>query len=139
MLVDGYNIIFAWKELRELAEVNIDSARDKLIEVLVNYQGYKACRLLLVFDAYRVKGGRESIVKYAGIDVIYTKEAETADEYIAKTGKKLASEGRVTVATSDSLVQMIIFGSGAIRMSANELENEIRYAEEKIRESGRVI
>ena len=139
LLVDGYNIIFAWKDLRELAEVNIDSARDKLIEVLVNYQGYKACRLLLVFDAYRVKGGRESIVKYAGIDVIYTKEAETADEYIAKTGKKLASEGRVTVATSDSLVQMIIFGSGAIRMSANELENEVRYTEEKIRESGRVI
>lgn len=134
LLVDGYNIIFAWEELKELANVNIDSARDRLIDILINYQGYKGNRLILVFDAYKVKGGKENLVKQGGIDIIYTREAETADEYIAKTSQALRKEGRVTVATSDSLVQMIIFGSGAIRLSANELLREVRVVEEKIKE-----
>lgn len=134
LLVDGYNIIFAWDELKELANVNIDSARDRLIDILINYQGYKGNRLILVFDAYKVKGGKENLVKQGGIDIIYTREAETADEYIAKTSQILAKEGRVTVATSDSLVQMIIFGSGAVRLSANELLREVEFVEERIKE-----
>lgn len=134
LLVDGYNIIFAWDELRELAKLNIDSARDRLIRILADYQGFKGHHLILVFDAYRVEGGREKQLKQDGLDIIYTKEAETADQYIAKTSKKLTKEGQVLVATSDSLVQMIIFGSGAIRLSAQDLLYEVNFVKEKIRE-----
>ena len=129
LLVDGYNIIFAWQELKELAGINIDSARDKLIEKLANYQGYKGCKLILVFDAYKVPSGRENIIKQGNMCIVYTKEAETADQYIAKTSLELTKEGMVRVATSDALVQMIIFGSGAARVSARELEAEVRYVE----------
>ena len=134
LLVDGYNIIFAWQELKELAEINIDSARDKLIEKLANYQGYKGCKLILVFDAYKVRGGKENVIKQGYMWIVYTKEAETADRYIAKTSLELTGKGRVRVATSDALIQMIIFGSGAVRTSARELEAEVKYVEGLISE-----
>ena len=134
LLVDGYNIIFAWQELKELADINIDSARDKLIEKLANYQGYKGCKLILVFDAYKVKGGKENVIKQGDMWIVYTKEAETADRYIAKASLELTGKGLVRVATSDALIQMIIFGSGAVRTSARELEAEIRYVEGQISE-----
>ena len=134
LLVDGYNIIFAWQEVKELADINIDSARDKLIEKLANYQGYKGCKLILVFDAYKVKGGKENVIKQDGLWIVYTKEAETADRYIAKASLELTSKGMVRVATSDALIQMIIFGSGAVRTSARELEAEVKYVEGQIAE-----
>ena len=134
LLVDGYNIIFAWQELKELAEINIDSARDKLIEKLANYQGYRGCKLILVFDAYKVRGGKENVIKQGDMWIVYTKEAETADRYIAKASLELTGKGLVRVATSDALIQMIIFGSGAVRTSARELEAEIRYVEGQISE-----
>ena len=134
LLVDGYNIIFAWQELKELADINIDSARDKLIEKLANYQGYKGCKLILVFDAYKVKGGKENVIKQGDMWIVYTKEAETADRYIAKASLELTGKGMVRVATSDALIQMIIFGSGAIRTSARELEAEVKYVEGQIAE-----
>ena len=134
LLVDGYNIIFAWQELKELADINIDSARDKLIEKLANYQGYRGCKLILVFDAYKVRGGKENVIKQGDMWIVYTKEAETADRYIAKASLELTGKGLVRVATSDALIQMIIFGSGAVRTSARELEAEIRYVEGQISE-----
>lgn len=134
LLVDGYNIIFAWQELKELADINIDSARDKLIEKLANYQGYKGCKLILVFDAYKVKGGKENVIKQGDMWIVYTKEAETADRYIAKASLELTGKGIVRVATSDALIQMIIFGSGAVRASARELEAEVKYVEGQIAE-----
>ena len=134
LLVDGYNIIFAWQELKELAEINIDSARDKLIEKLANYQGYRGCKLIIVFDAYKVRGGKENIIKQGDMWIVYTKEAETADRYIAKASLELTGKGMVRVATSDALIQMIIFGSGAVRTSARELEAEVKYVEGLISE-----
>ena len=134
LLVDGYNIIFAWQELKELADINIDSARDKLIEKLANYQGYRGCKLILVFDAYKVRGGKENVIKQGDMWIVYTKEAETADRYIAKASLELTSKGLVRVATSDALIQMIIFGSGAVRTSARELEAEVKYVEGQISE-----
>ena len=134
LLVDGYNIIFAWQELKELADINIDSARDKLIEKLANYQGYKGCKLILVFDAYKVRGGKENVIKQGDMWIVYTKEAETADRYIAKASLELTGKGMVRVATSDALIQMIIFGSGAVRTSARELEAEVKYVEGLIAE-----
>ena len=134
LLVDGYNIIFAWQELKELADINIDSARDKLIEKLANYQGYKGCKLILVFDAYKVRGGKENVIKQGNLWIVYTKEAETADRYIAKASLELTGKGMVRVATSDALIQMIIFGSGAVRTSARELEAEVKYVEGLISE-----
>lgn len=134
LLVDGYNIIFAWQELKELADINIDSARDKLIEKLANYQGYRGCKLILVFDAYKVKGGKENVIKQGDMWIVYTKEAETADRYIAKASLELTDKGMVRVATSDALIQMIIFGSGAVRTSARELEAEVKYVEGQISE-----
>ncbi len=121
LLVDGYNIIFAWEDLRELAAVNIDSARDKLMDELCNYQGYLGNTLILVFDAYKVKGNPGSVMKYHNIYVVYTKEAETADQYIEKTVHEIGKKYSVTVATSDALEQMIIWGSGATRLSARGL------------------
>ena len=134
LLVDGYNIIFAWQELKELADINIDSARDKLIEKLANYQGYRGCKLILVFDAYKVRGGKENVIKQGDMWIVYTKEAETADRYIAKASLELTGKGLVRVATSDALIQMIIFGSGAVRTSARELEAEVKYVEGQISE-----
>lgn len=134
LLVDGYNIIFAWEELRELAKMNLDSARTKLMDMLCNYQGYKKMKLILVFDAYKVSGGQGSISQYHNIYVIYTKEAETADQYIEKTVHEIGQKYDVTVATSDNLEQMIIYGSGAKRLSADRLLEELQQAQAEIRE-----
>lgn len=131
LLVDGYNVIFAWPELNELSKINISSARDKLIDEMCNYQGYAGGTLILVFDAYKVKGNPGSIQKINNIHVVYTKEAETADQYIEKTVHRIASEYKVTVATSDGLEQMIIWGEGATRMSSlGLLEDMNRLAKE---------
>lgn len=132
LLVDGYNIIFAWEELKELSKHSLDAARDRLIDILCNYQGFRRCHVILVFDAYKVKGGQGSMEKIHGIDVVYTKEAETADMYIEKTTHALGGKHRVRVATSDSLEQIIILGGGAIRVSANEFLDEIKTAEKAI-------
>lgn len=133
-LVDGYNIIFAWEELRELASRNIDSARDRLMDIMCNYQGYLGCVLILVFDAYKVKGNLGSVTSYHNIYVVYTKEAETADQYIEKTVHKIGHDYQVTVATSDALEQMIIWGDGAMRMSALGLKDAVEKAGEELRE-----
>ncbi len=134
LLVDGYNIIFAWDELKELAKINLDSARTRLMDMLCNYQGYKKMKLILVFDAYKVSGGQGSVLQYHNIHVIYTKEAETADQYIEKTVNEIGQKYDVTVATSDSLEQMIIFGSGARRLSAKGLWEEMQASQAKLRE-----
>ena len=134
LLVDGYNIIFSWEDLRELAKVNIESARNRLMDVLSNYQGFHKCVVILVFDAYRVEGGQGSVQKYHNIDVVFTKEAETADQYIEKTAHKLGRNHQVTVATSDALEQVIIYGQGARRLSARELLEEVELTKKQIRE-----
>ncbi len=133
-LVDGYNIIFSWEELRSLAAVNMDAARDRLIDILSDFHGTRSGTLILIFDAYKVRGGTREVTKYNNIYVVYTKEAETADAYIEKTVHTLTDKGNVTVATSDGLVQMIIFGEGARRMSARELEAEVAASRERIRD-----
>lgn len=133
LLVDGYNIIFAWDELKELAEINIEAARDKLMDILCNYQGYKKCTLILVFDAYKVEGNPGEVFKYHNIYVVYTKEAETADQYIEKTVRRMDRKYRVTVATSDALEQVIILGQGAQRLSAPGLKEEVELMLKEIR------
>ena len=134
LLVDGYNIIFAWEDLKDLADANIDAARDKLTDMLCNYQGYKKCTLILVFDAYKVKGNPGSVQKYHNIHVVYTKEAETADQYIEKTVHEIGRKNHVTVATSDRLEQVIILGQGGTRMSARELREDMELVAGQIRE-----
>lgn len=133
LLVDGYNIIFAWQELRELAAINIDSARDRLIDIMSNYQGYLGSTVIVVFDAYKVKGNPGSVLQYHNIHVVYTKEAETADQYIEKTVHEIGHKYQVTVATSDALEQMIIWGEGAVRMSAQGLFEAVERAKEDMR------
>ncbi len=134
LLVDGYNIIFAWEELAELARIDLDAARHRLIQILCNYQGYRRCELILVFDAYKVKGNPGSIERQHGIHVVYTKEAETADMYIEKVTHTLAKEHRVRVATSDGLEQIIILGHGAVRVPARQFREEVEQVERAIRE-----
>ena len=135
LLVDGYNIIFAWEELRSLAAVNIDSARDKLMDICCDYQGYMGCTLILVYDAYKVKGNPGSVLQYHNIHVVYTKEAETADQYIEKTVHKIGLKNRVTVATSDALEQMIIWGEGATRLSAAGFQEAVKAARARFQEN----
>ena len=134
LLVDGYNIIFSWEMLRELSKVNIESARNLLMDVLCDYQGFNGCALILVFDAYRVEGGQERVFNYHNIHVVFTKEAETADQYIEKTVHKIGKKADVTVATSDALEQVIIYGQGARRMAARELLEEVELTREKVLE-----
>ena len=134
LLVDGYNIIFSWEELNELAKENIHAACDKLMDILSNYQGYRKCTLILVFDAYKVEGHVEEIIPYHNIYVVYTKEAETADQYIEKTVHRIGRQYQVTVATSDGLEQVIIMGQGAHRISAQGLKKEIEDTEKTARE-----
>ena len=136
LLVDGYNIVHAWDDLRAIAREDLDGARMRLIDRLRNYQGWKKCRLIVVFDAYKVKGNPGSVEKVGDIFVVYTREAETADMYIEKATYALAKERRehrVRVATSDGLEQMIILGHGAVRMPAAELEFEVKQVEAGIR------
>lgn len=137
LLVDGYNIIFAWEDLKELAAANIDGAREKLMDILCNYQGFKKSTLILVFDAYKVKGNPGSVETYHNIHVVYTKEAETADQYIEKTVHEIGRKYRVTVATSDQLEQVIILGQGGQRMSARELLEDVIEVSHQIRETAR--
>ena len=134
LLVDGYNIIFAWEELNELAQVNMDAARGCLQDVLCNYQGIKKCELILVFDAYKVEGFSGEIQKYHNIHVVYTKEAETADQYIEKVAHEIGRKYLVTVATSDGTEQVIIRGQGCHLLSAKELKEEIEFANKELRQ-----
>jgi small GTP-binding protein len=134
LLVDGYNIIFAWDELKKIAEKDLEAARNRLTDILCNYRGYKQCELILVFDAYKVKGNYREIEKINNISVVYTKEAETADMYIEKVTRELGKKHRVRVATSDGTEQIIILGSGAYRMSAAELYEDVKRVEKEIME-----
>ena len=131
--MDGYNIIFAWDELKELAKVNIMSARDKLMDIMSNYQGFRRMTLILVFDAYKVEGNPGSVSTYHNIYVVYTKEAETADQYIEKTVHEIGRKHNVTVATSDALEQVIILGQGGRRLSAEGLREEVELAMQEMR------
>ncbi len=133
LLVDGYNIIFAWEDLSQLARADLAAARGRLMDILSNYQGWKQMKLILVFDAYKVEGNVGSVSKYHNIYVVYTKEAETADQYIEKTVHEIGKKYNVTVATSDALEQMIIMGAGATRLSARNLREEIENANIEIR------
>jgi predicted RNA-binding protein with PIN domain len=125
LLVDGYNIIFAWDELKTIARDNLDAARKALCDLLCNYQGYKKCEVIAVFDAYKVKGGQGSVEKYHNIHVVYTKEAETADAYIERATYEIGRQHRVRVATSDGPEQLIILGHGALRVSASSFHEEM--------------
>ena len=133
LLVDGYNIIFAWEDLHELSEHSMDAARNKLMETLSNYQGYTSQRVILVFDAYKVEGFPGEVTKWHNIDVVFTKEAETADQYIEKTAHAIGRKYKVTVATSDGLEQVIIRSQGCLLMSARELRQEIERIKVEIR------
>lgn len=134
LLVDGYNIIFAWDELKALAAENLEGARTKLMEIMCNYQGFCGCHLILVFDAYKVKGNPGSVEQFHNISVVYTKEAETADMYIEKTTKEIARKKRVRVATSDGMEQIIILGHGATRISARAFQEEVKHVNDRIAE-----
>ena len=132
LLVDGYNIIFAWDELKKAAAENLDAARKKLCDLLCNYQGYRKCRVILVFDAYKVKGGLGSVEKYHNITIVYTKEAETADAYIERATYEIGRQHRVRVATSDGPEQVIILGHGALRVSASAFHEEVMEVQKQI-------
>ncbi len=125
IFVDGYNVIFAWEELKALAKVNIDSAREALLDVLVNYQGYKKCKMTVVFDAYRIKGGIRHEEKRGGVDIVFTKEDETADTYIERTTYGMDKNYMIRVVSSDRLEQQMILGNGAFRVSAAEFKAEV--------------
>lgn len=127
LLVDGYNVIHAWDELRDIAKTHLEGARLRLMDMMCNYQGYKNCVLILVFDAYKVKGNLGSIQKYHNIYVVYTKEAQTADMYIERVTHQMSSEYQITVATSDALEQLIVTGAGAYRMSSRDLKHDLDY------------
>lgn len=134
LLVDGYNVIFAWEDLKELAKVNIEGARNKLMDVLCNYQGFRKCNLILVFDAYKVQGQELGVQKYHNIYVVYTKEAETADQYIEKVVHEIGRKYHVTVATSDNVEQVVTLGQGGKLLSARELRTEVEEVQRQIRE-----
>ncbi len=134
LLVDGYNVIFSWNNLKDITTEDLDAARNTLINILCNYQGYKKCEVILVFDAYRVQDNNREVEKINNINIVYTKEAETADLYIEKVSHELAKKHRVRVVTSDALEQLIILGNGALRVSSREFLAEIEQAEEDIRE-----
>lgn len=133
LLVDGYNIIFAWNELSEMAQTSLDAARMMLQDTLSELQGYTKEIIILVFDGYKVKGNPGTIIKYHNIYVIFTKEAETADQYIEKATGQYAKEGHVRVATSDWLEQIIIMGQGAERISARDLQKEVKEMKKYLR------
>ena len=134
LLVDGYNIVFAWDNLKKIAEESLEAAREALIDTMCEYSGVKECELILVFDAYKVKGNHGSVEKIHNINVVYTKEAETADMYIEKVTHELGKKHRVRVATSDNLEQIIILGAGALRVSADSFKKEVEAVEKEIAE-----
>jgi predicted RNA-binding protein with PIN domain len=132
LLVDSYNIIFAWPELKELAEDNLDSARSKLLDYLSKYQGVRECQIIAVFDAYRVQLHHEETIAYDNLHVVYTKEAQTADHFIEKFAHDNQKKYNITVATSDGLQQIIIRGAGCYVLSARELKEEIERTNERV-------
>ncbi|MGB4796982.1 MAG: NYN domain-containing protein, partial [Gemmiger qucibialis] len=134
LLVDGYNVIFAWDELKKIAAENLDAARRRLMDILCNYAGYRKCVPILVFDAYRVKGAGREQETWHNLHVIYTREAETADMFIERATHELAKNHRVRVVSSDGAEQIIILGNGALRVSARAFEREVRAVEAEIRE-----
>ena len=134
LVVDGYNIIFAWDELNKLAKVDLDAARNQLIHILSNYQGVRRCKVILVFDAYKVKGNPGRAEKVNNIFVVYTKQAETADTYIERTTYELGRHYRVRVATSDGMEQTIILGHESQRISARAFEEEVKQAQQELEE-----
>ena len=131
--MDGYNIIFAWPELKFLAKDSLDAARDRLIDLMRNYQSFRQQPVILVFDAYKVKGNPGSVERFGGLSVVYTKEAQTADMYIERLSYDLSKKHRVRVATSDGLEQIIILGHGALRISASSFEAEVQQVLASIR------
>ena len=132
--MDGYNVIFAWDDLRRIAESNLDAARRRLMDILCNYAGYKRCVPILVFDAYKVRGGVREVEKFHNLYVVYTKEAETADMYIERATHELAKECRTRVVSSDGAEQVIVLGHGALRVSARAFAEEVAAVEKEIRE-----
>ena len=134
LLVDGYNVIFAWDDLRRLADGNLDAARRRLMDILCNYAGYKRCVPILVFDAYKVRGGTREVEQYHNLYVVYTRAAETAEMYIERATHELAKEHRTRVVSSDGAEQIIVMGHGALRVSARAFEEEVRAVEKEIRE-----
>ena len=132
LLVDGYNLIFAWEELSALAKQSLDAARTRLADILCNYQGYKKCVVILVFDAYRVPGSPGAIEQYHNIHIVYTKEAETADMYIERVTHEIGKQRRVRVVTSDGAEQIIILGHGALRVSSRLFQQEVEEVEREI-------
>ena len=134
LLVDGYNILYASSELQDLAQTDLKAARDRLMDILSNFQGYRRETVILIFDAYKVAGGQERVLQYHNLNIVYTREAETADQYIEKAVHDLSGKHRVTVATSDAVEQIIIYGQGAMRLSARDFWSEVSATEQKIRE-----
>lgn len=137
LLLDGYNIIFSWNELKEMANESLEIARDRLLDIMSNYAGTSNEEIIVVFDAHKVKGNIGTIIEHNNIKVVYTKEAEIADSYIEKAVTALSKNYNVRVASSDALEQIIILGKGAIRVSARELEEEVRHTEKEIRKTVR--
>ena len=133
LLVDGYNVIFSWEELKALAQESLEAARGRLMDILCNYAAYRQCVPILVFDAYKVKGGAGSVEHYHNLHVVYTKEAETADMYIEKATHKIAKRFRTRVVTSDATEQLIILGAGALRVSSQAFRQEVDEAQREIR------
>ncbi len=129
--MDGYNVIFAWDELKDLAHDNLEAARGRLMDILCNYAGYRQCVPILVFDAYKVKGGEREVEKYHNLYVVYTKEAETADMYIEKATHAIAKHYHTRVVTSDATEQLIILGAGALRVSSQAFRKEVQEAEKR--------
>ena len=135
MLIDGYNLIHAWKELDQLAQKDFSAARERLIDILCNYQGFTQYEVILVFDAYKVKGGIGSQEKVRNINVVYTKEAETADMYIEKVTHEIARKYDTRVVTSDGMEQLIILGHGALRISSREFVEDVLDIDDAIAEA----
>lgn len=134
LLVDGYNIIFAWPELKKQADENLEAARYRLADMLCNYQGYKNIDVILIFDGHKSKGNEGSIFHYHNIDIVYTKEAQTADNFIELVTQEVGRKTHIRVATSDGMEQIIILGKGAARMSARELKIEIEKTSKLIKQ-----
>jgi predicted RNA-binding protein with PIN domain len=135
LLVDGYNIIFAWPELREISQDSLEAARIRLADILCNYQGFRKNEIILVFDGYKSKGNMGSVIHYHNIDIVYTKEAQTADQFIEAVSAQMARDYQIRVATSDGMEQMIILAQGASRMTARELKRDIELANRDLKET----